>query len=123
MPLQVIVNDDNRSFSDGNNQAARVAGGELLLFLNNDVEPLTPGWLGRLVDTIEAQKAVAVGARLVYPLRREGPRRVTGGRRTSRCNTAGSSSSVPMASRSAATWASARTRWGRTRGALVRRPP
>lgn len=69
IPLTLIQNDENRSFSDANNQAAARASGDLLLFLNNDVEPLGPGWLGRMVDTHEAEAATAVGARLVYPRR------------------------------------------------------
>jgi len=71
LPLTVIRNAENRSFSDANNQAAAVATGSLLLFLNNDIEPVGPGWLGHLVDTLEAQGAAAVGARLIYPRRPE----------------------------------------------------
>ena len=71
LPMTVIRNTENRSFSDANNQAAAVATGSLLLFLNNDVEPVGPGWLGHLVDTLEAQDAAAVGARLIYPRRPE----------------------------------------------------
>ena len=69
LPLTVIRNTENLSFSDANNQAAAVATGTLLLFLNNDIEPVGPGWLGHLVDTLEAQEAAAVGARLIYPRR------------------------------------------------------
>ena len=67
--VSLLRNTDNEAFSDANNRAAARAQGELLLFLNNDVEPVAPGWLGRLVDTLEDQKADAVGARLVYPRR------------------------------------------------------
>lgn len=71
LPMTVIRNTENQSFSDANNQAAAVATGALLLFLNNDVEPVGPGWLGHLVDTLETQRAAAVGARLIYPRRLE----------------------------------------------------
>jgi GT2 family glycosyltransferase/glycosyltransferase involved in cell wall biosynthesis len=69
-PLRVLRNLENRSFSDANNQAARVATGDLLLFLNNDVEPITEGWLGYMVETLTASGAAAVGARLIYPSHR-----------------------------------------------------
>jgi O-antigen biosynthesis protein len=68
-PLSLIENDRNASFAEANNQAARTAAGELLLLLNNDVEPVTPDWLGHMVETLEDADAAAVGARLVYPRR------------------------------------------------------
>ena len=69
-PLRVLRNAENRSFSDANDQAAAVATGELLCFLNNDVEPITEDWLGYLVETFTMTGAVAVGARLIYPSNR-----------------------------------------------------
>ena len=72
--LQVIRNPDNRSYSEANGQGVAAARGELILFLNNDVEPVTPDWLGHLVATLEAEDAVAVGARLIYPSHRGHPR-------------------------------------------------
>ncbi|MFT5563540.1 MAG: GT2 family glycosyltransferase/spore maturation protein CgeB, partial [Myxococcota bacterium] len=68
-PVTLIENEQNASFSDGNNQAVAAADGDLVLLLNNDVESVGPGWLGRMVDTLEGQDAAAVGARLVYPRR------------------------------------------------------
>ena len=68
-PLQTIHNDRNVSFSEGNNQGARVATGQYLLFLNNDVEPINPGWLGAMVDAVETEGIVACGALLVFPYR------------------------------------------------------
>lgn len=72
-PRRIIENAENRSFSAANNAAAQAATGELVLFLNNDIIPLEPGWLGYLVDALARTGAVAAGARLVFP-RREGPR-------------------------------------------------
>jgi GT2 family glycosyltransferase len=69
-PIRVISNDRNVSFSEGNNQGAEIAAGEHLLFLNNDVEPINPGWLGAMVDTLESDEGVvATGAVLVFPSR------------------------------------------------------
>ena len=67
--LRIVRNGENQTFSEANNQGAASATGELLLFLNNDVEPIEPGWLGRMVETLLAEDAAAVGARLVYPRR------------------------------------------------------
>jgi O-antigen biosynthesis protein len=65
--LQVIRNEENRGFVDASNQGAAAAQGKYLVFLNNDTEVL-PGWLGRLVETIESDAAVgAVGSMLLYP--------------------------------------------------------
>jgi GT2 family glycosyltransferase len=49
-----------------NNQAARAAGGRLLLFLNDDTRMLTAGWDAALRRLLAAPEAGAVGARLVY---------------------------------------------------------
>jgi GT2 family glycosyltransferase len=66
-PVSIVANAHNESFSDANNQGAELAAGELLLFLNNDVEPLEPGWLRELVSCLRDTGAGAVGATLVYP--------------------------------------------------------
>ncbi len=68
LPLKIIKNNQNTSFSHGCNQGARAADGELLLFLNNDIQPLR-GWLTRLVATYEKNKKSvgSIGARLIYP--------------------------------------------------------
>jgi GT2 family glycosyltransferase len=68
-PVRIIRNTENATFSAGNDQGAAEARGELLLFLNNDIEPLDPRWLGLMVETATASEPTAVGARLVYPPR------------------------------------------------------
>jgi GT2 family glycosyltransferase len=50
-----------------NNEAARKARGDLLLFLNNDVEARSAGWLSAMVAQAERPQVGAVGARLLYP--------------------------------------------------------
>jgi GT2 family glycosyltransferase len=52
------------------NSGARIARGDVLLFLNNDVEPLGPGWLSVLATHALREDVGAVGARLLYPDRR-----------------------------------------------------
>lgn len=74
-PLRVVRNEENWSFSDANDGAAAVAQGELLCFLDDNVEPITDGWLGYMVETLTTTSdAVAVGARLISPSNRGGKR-------------------------------------------------
>jgi GT2 family glycosyltransferase len=65
-PLVLTENDANLSFSDSNDDGAERASHELLLFLNNDVEPFEPGWLKELVACLEESGAVACGATLLH---------------------------------------------------------
>ena len=55
------------NFSRLNNEAVRHARGELLCFLNNDVEMLEADWLELLVRQTLKPDIGAVGARLLYP--------------------------------------------------------
>jgi len=64
-PISVVANARNESFSDGCNQGAKLARGELLLFLNNDIEPFEPGWLRELVVCLRESEASAVAATLL----------------------------------------------------------
>ena len=67
LPLKIIENKENESFSRANNKAAEIAEGEYLLLLNNDVEP-TYGWLNQMMQTaLKSRDIGAVGAKLVYP--------------------------------------------------------
>ncbi|MCP3098541.1 glycosyltransferase [Myxococcus sp. K15C18031901] len=50
-----------------NNWAARQATGELLLFLNNDMEVVDPGWLEELVSQAQRPEVGAVGCKLLFP--------------------------------------------------------
>ena len=53
-----------------NNDAARRARGEVLVFLNNDIEAHRDGWLQALMAQALRPDVGAVGARLLYPDRR-----------------------------------------------------
>jgi GT2 family glycosyltransferase len=55
------------NFSVLNNAAAAHARGELLCFLNNDIEILDPDWLSFMASQAVRSDLGAVGARLLYP--------------------------------------------------------
>ena len=65
----VTVVEDPRPFNWAalNNEAARRARGQVLVFLNNDIEARRPRWLEPLVAQALRPEVGAVGARLVYP--------------------------------------------------------
>ena len=67
LPITVIENTENVSFSKGNNDAAKIANGEYLLLLNNDIEP-TYGWLNEMVGCmLNSEDVGSVGAKLIFP--------------------------------------------------------
>jgi GT2 family glycosyltransferase len=55
------------NFAAMNNLGASYAGGDVLVFMNDDVEPLDPEWLGALLAHAHRSEVAAVGAKLVYP--------------------------------------------------------
>jgi glycosyltransferase involved in cell wall biosynthesis len=55
------------NYSALNNHAVRLAAGELLLLLNNDVDVIGPGWVREMVSHAIRPGIGAVGARLLYP--------------------------------------------------------
>ncbi len=63
--LRVIHNEENLGFARANNQAADIALGEYLLFLDNDVIP-QPGWLGAMVRLADSDSSIGiVGAEVI----------------------------------------------------------
>jgi GT2 family glycosyltransferase len=65
--VKLVRNRTNVGFARANNQAAALARGRYLLFLNNDTE-VPPGTLGRLVAFARAHpEASAIGPRLLEP--------------------------------------------------------
>jgi len=59
--------EENGGYARACNAGAELARGELLIFLNNDVEPIA-GWLRELETYAEVHpEAAAVGAKLLYP--------------------------------------------------------
>lgn len=61
-PLNIPFN-----YSKLNNYAVEHAHGDYLLFLNNDIEVITPEWLTAMVEQVQRPSIGAVGARLLYP--------------------------------------------------------
>ncbi|GAB3335474.1 glycosyltransferase [Marilutibacter aestuarii] len=58
---------ENGGFIAACNDGAAIAGGEYLVFLNNDTVP-QPGWLDALVDTFDVHPGTGiVGGQLLYP--------------------------------------------------------
>lgn len=55
------------NYSAVNNQAAMLTRNPLLLLLNDDVAPITPGWLDHLVAHLDDARIGIVGPRLLYP--------------------------------------------------------
>jgi O-antigen biosynthesis protein len=49
------------------NAGARAAEGEMLLFLNNDTEVISPDWIEAMLEHAQRPQVAAVGARLLYP--------------------------------------------------------
>lgn len=65
--LRIIRNDENLLFAKACNQGAQAAGGEYLVFLNNDTEPL-PGWLDNGIARLKSDPTIGVvGSKLLYP--------------------------------------------------------
>jgi GT2 family glycosyltransferase len=64
---RVCVFDEPFNFSRINNYAVRNTSSDVLVFLNDDTEVITPEWLEELVSLAMQPSAGAVGAMLYYP--------------------------------------------------------
>lgn len=65
--FRVLRLDIPFNFSKLNNDAAKIANGELLLLLNNDIEVISPDWLEEMAGQALRPSIGAVGAMLYYP--------------------------------------------------------
>jgi GT2 family glycosyltransferase/spore maturation protein CgeB len=67
-PFDVVVerSDTNLSYSAANNKGIARASHDLVLLLNNDVEPFEEGWLRELVAALDGDGVVAIGATLLH---------------------------------------------------------
>ncbi|MGG6554812.1 UNVERIFIED_CONTAM: glycosyltransferase family 2 protein [Blautia caecimuris] len=55
------------NYSAINNYGVRHANGEYLMFLNNDVTVITPGWIKELLGVCQRPEVGAAGVKLIYP--------------------------------------------------------
>nr|WP_238357716.1 glycosyltransferase [Cohnella zeiphila] len=55
------------SFAYINNQAVKQVEADLIVFLNNDTEIISPNWLSQMVGYSQSRGVGAVGARLIFP--------------------------------------------------------
>ncbi|MDK2917584.1 MAG: hypothetical protein PWQ37_317 [Candidatus Petromonas sp.] len=65
--FRVLRLDIPFNFSKLNNEAVKISEGNLLLFLNNDTEVITPEWLELMAGYAQRKHIAAVGAKLYYP--------------------------------------------------------
>jgi glycosyltransferase involved in cell wall biosynthesis len=65
--VKVLHYDQPFNFSAINNFAVQHVSGELLCFMNDDIEVISPDWLGEMVSHGVRPEIGAVGARLWYP--------------------------------------------------------
>ncbi len=65
--VRILRDDRPFNWAGLNNAAATVAATDVLVFLNNDIEALSVGWLDALCGQAERLDVGAVGARLLYP--------------------------------------------------------
>ncbi len=65
--VKVLKIDEPFNFSRLNNLAVKEASGEILGFLNNDLEIITDDWLSEMVSHVVRDGVGAVGARLWFP--------------------------------------------------------
>jgi O-antigen biosynthesis protein len=64
--IRLVMADEPFNWARLNNQAARLAAEPLLVFANDDMRMLTPGWDARLRGLLARPEVGAVGARLIY---------------------------------------------------------
>jgi GT2 family glycosyltransferase len=65
--IDVIRDDRPFNYSALNNKAVSSAKGDILCFLNNDIEVVTEDWLTEMVSHAVRPEIGAVGAKLLYP--------------------------------------------------------
>jgi len=67
LPIKIIKNNYNQSFSEANNQGVLHAKGEYIVLLNNDIEPIY-GWLNILMKIMLSSTNIGVvGSKLLFP--------------------------------------------------------
>jgi GT2 family glycosyltransferase len=65
--VHVLDYNEDFNFSAINNFAVKHAGGEVLLFLNNDMKVITDTWMTSMLEQAQRGEVGAVGCKLLYP--------------------------------------------------------
>lgn len=65
--IRIIEYKDEFNFSKINNFTVKKAKGEHILFLNNDIEAISQGWLAAMLEHSARKEVGAVGAKLIFP--------------------------------------------------------
>jgi GT2 family glycosyltransferase len=65
--IRVLDYDKEFNFSSINNYAAQNAAGDIIVFLNNDTEVISPEWLTAMLEHAQRSEVGAVGCKLIYP--------------------------------------------------------
>ncbi len=65
--IRVITWDKGFNYSAINNFAVKHAKGDYLLFVNNDIEVITPGWIEGLLGNAQRKTVGVVGCKLYFP--------------------------------------------------------
>ena len=67
VPFRLVILSANGGFALANNVGASLARGRMLLLLNSDVLPDTPGWLSRMIEFYDANPMIgALAPKLLY---------------------------------------------------------
>ncbi len=66
-PVQRVIFSGQFNFSRANNLALEFSTGEYLVFMNNDIEVISPDWIEQMLYYAEQKDVGAVGGLLIYP--------------------------------------------------------
>lgn len=64
--VQTVAYDAAFNFSAKCNRGAEAAGGEFVLFLNDDVRPMDPGWIECMLEQFQQDGVGAVSPKMIY---------------------------------------------------------
>lgn len=67
VPFRAVVQTEAFNFARLVNKGMALAKGDLFLLLNNDIEPIEPGWIEEMVACFQYENVGIVGAKLLYP--------------------------------------------------------
>jgi GT2 family glycosyltransferase len=65
--IRIIEFNQPFNFAALNNNVVPYTRGEIILFLNNDMEVISSEWLSSMVEQVQRKEVGAVGAKLLYP--------------------------------------------------------